>query len=132
MSETLKRLLSVSLFCDFVTSGVVLSLCAFEMFVTEDYFSVKFAARLQFANQSVLGIFIACRASENIKTESQNIATKIYESQWFELKENKKKIRPLIVNCVARTMKPIAFSALGFSNISYEAFITVRTFNGNY
>lgn len=124
MSETIKSLFSIPMFCEIVTSAISLSLCSFELLKVEQYLSVKFAARLQFAVSTFIELFIFSRASENLRMESAKIADKIYECRWYSLK-SKKQIRLLMTVSTERAKQPVQLSALGFFNISFETFVSV-------
>lgn len=124
MSKTIKSLFSLPMFCEIVISGISLSLCSFELFKVEQYLSVKFAARLQFALYTFMELFIFSRASENLKMESAKIADKIYECRWYDLK-SKKQIRLLMTVSAEQAKQPVQLTALGFSNISFETFVSV-------
>lgn len=122
------NILSFTMLWEIVTSGIILSLCGFELFSVEQYLSVKFLARFQFALYMVMELFILSRASENLRMESEKIAEKIYEICWYDLKENRKEFRSLMVIAMIRTKMPAKLSALGFSEISFETFVTVGNF----
>lgn len=102
-----------------------MSLAAFEIVTMKNLFSMRFAARLNLAIYSVMELFMLSRASENLKMETEKIAESIYESRWFDVKKDKKKIRHLVRLSLLRASKPVRISALGFSNISYETFVSV-------
>ena len=57
--------------------------------------------------------------------QSAKIADKIYECRWYDLKTKKREIRSLMTVSAVRAKKPVQLSALGFSNISFETFVSV-------
>lgn len=57
---------------------------AYEIFAVDDYISVKFAARLQFAAYTTLELLIFSHAAEKIRMESENVVEKIYKSRWYD------------------------------------------------
>lgn len=126
MSSKLRNLLSAHLFCEIVTSGVILSLSGFELFNVNDYFSVKFAARLQFAVYTTLELLIFSHAAENIKMESENVAEKIYQSRWYDRTKDAAVVHRLMLTSMMRASQSVKISAMGFSDVSYETFVNVR------
>lgn len=96
---------------------------AYEIFAVDDYISVKFAARLQFAAYTTLELLIFSYAAENIRMESENVAEKIYKSHWYDRKSNKRDVRQLMLTSMQRARQPVKISAMGFSDVSYETFV---------
>jgi hypothetical protein len=121
----LKGLLSLPLFFGIITSGVILSFCAFEILIVDDYCSIEFTGKFNFAAYMIIEILIFSRASENLKMASEKVAEKIYSSRWLDIKTNKKGLRTLMLFSSQRALKPVKLSALGFSEISYETFVKV-------
>lgn len=95
-AQRLRNLLAFPLFCEIVSSGVIVSLAAFEIVTINDLFSMRFAARFNLAIYSVMELLILSRASENMKMETEKIAEKIYESRWFDVEREKGKIRKMV------------------------------------
>lgn len=125
LSSKLKSLLSPHLFCEIVTSGIILSLCGFELFAIDDYVSVKFAARLQFAFYTTFELLIFSHAAENIKMESESVAEMIYKSRWYDRLDCQSEVRQLMMTSMQRSSQCVKISAMGFSDVSYETFVNV-------
>lgn len=124
-SQKLMKQLEFPLFCEIVTSGIILSLCAFEIFNVDSFFSIEFIARVQFANYLLIELFIFSRAAENNRKESEKITEKIYMSRWYDAKMNKRKLRPLLFITMQRANRSVKTSALGIFFISFETFLSV-------
>lgn len=122
-------LFSFPLFLQIVSSGVIMSSSAFEIFAVKNYFSIKFATRIQFTAYTILELLIFSHAAENIQMESSQIGERIYKGRWYDLKMSIKKHYSLMSVSIQRAAQSVKISAMGFSDISYDTFVNVRKFS---
>lgn len=125
IARKLKKVLSLPLFLEMVTSGVIMSFCFFDIFTAESYMSVKFAAKIQFTIYAIVELLIFTRASENIKRESERIADKIYSHDWYNIRHDEKNLRQIILISMQCANQPVTMSAMGFSEMTYKTFVIV-------
>lgn len=108
-----------------LTSCVIMSFCAFDIFTAESYFSLKFIAKIQFTVYAILEIAIFTRAAENIRRESERIAEKIYNSSWYKVRRNNKNLQQMILISMQCATQPVKMTAMGFSDMTFQTFVNV-------
>ncbi|XP_018302605.1 odorant receptor 4-like [Mycetomoellerius zeteki] len=77
----------------------------------------------------IVEIFILCFAGEYLNLKSKSIADAAYESLWYNLSSNKKKIISFII---LRSQKQLVITAGKITNLSLETFTSIIKASASY
>jgi hypothetical protein len=121
------------MFFEILLLVLMISLCIAEAITVDNYLSTKGSARGNLVLCVINEIFLFSFFGEQIQHESLMISDKIYNTNWYELSrmKNKKKLREfnsMVQLTMMRANRSIKISAGGFTNMSFETFMSVSRF----
>lgn len=110
-------------------AGIALTSGAFDLYLEESFLSSAAVARLLAAAHSLLEIFVFSLSCEEIRAAVEQVSSKIYESNWYEVEDGSNEVRRLLLIALQPKITNVEFKALGFMSLSNETFVSVSSAN---
>lgn len=122
ISKKLESIFSVSNFCLFIGSSLLLCFPAFQVVSAEESLTImKF---LVYFLTALLQVYLTCHYGDKLEKSSLRVADKVMMSEWYDCDETSVKLSLSLIHL--RALRPAKLTALKFSDISINTFATVR------